>query len=103
MKIPAAHAQESMVQLPLRSPAPVNAQAMDDRLQHELAFKEPAARVRSEPQKPVAWGDKALKQPARWAASFRSLRSNVQADYWVGNGFVSVMRNDNNPFAILYI
>ena len=101
MKIPAAHAQESMVQLPLPSPAPVNAQAMADWLQHELAFKEPAARVRSEPPKPVAWGDKALKQPARWSASFSSLRSNVQAEYWVGNGFVSVKRNDNNPFAIL--
>jgi len=101
MKIPAAHAQESMVQLPLPSPAPANAQAMADWLQRELAFKEPAIRVRSEPPKPVAWGDKALKQPARWSASFSSLRSNVQMEYWVGNGFVSVKRNDNNLFAML--
>jgi hypothetical protein len=101
MKIPAAQAQETMLQLALPSPAPADAQAMSHWLQQELALDRPALRVRSEPAKPVAWGDKSLRQPARWSAIFSSPRMNMQAEYWVGNSFVSVKRTENNLFATL--
>jgi hypothetical protein len=101
MKIPAAQVQETMVQLPLPAPAPSDAQAMADWLQRELALDRAATRVRSEPQRPVAWGDKAVKQPARWSAMFASPQANIQMEYWVGNNFVSVKRNDNNLFGTL--
>jgi hypothetical protein len=101
MKIPAAQAQESTVQLPLPSPAPDNVQAMADWLQQELKLDRAATRVRSEPARPVAWGDKTLKQPAHWSAAFTSPHSNIQTDYWVGNGFITVKRNDNNVFGTL--
>jgi hypothetical protein len=99
MKIPLAQTQESTVQIPLPQPAPANEQAMADWLQRELAFDRPAARVKSEPSKPVPWGDKSIRQPARWSANFNSPKANMQAEYWVGNSFVSVKRNENNLFA----
>lgn len=101
MKIPAAQAQESTVQLPLPNPAPDNAQAMADWLQQELQLDRTATRVRNEPARPVAWGDKTLKQPAHWSANFTSPYVNLQTDYWVGNGFVTVKRNNNNLFGTL--
>ena len=101
LKIPAAQVQETTLQLPLPHPAPSDAQALADWLQHELTFDRPATRVRSEPPKPVAWGDKKLLQPARWLAVFSSPRVNLQAEYWLGNDSVSVKRSDNNLFASL--
>jgi hypothetical protein len=101
MKIPAAQVQESMLQIPLPNPAPGNADAMATWLQHELNFDRPATRVRSEPEKAVAWGDKTMRQPAHWSVAFNSPRTNFQAEYWRGNSFVSVRRSENNIFAIL--
>lgn len=101
LKLSVAHAEESVVQLPLPTPAPANAQAMADWLRRELALDRDAQRVRSEPAKPVAWGDKAVKQPARWTANFSSPQASLQAEYWLGNNFISVKRNDNNLFATL--
>ena len=101
MKIPAAQAQETKVQLPLPKPAPEDANAMAQWLQNELQLDRPAGRVRSEPSRPVAWGDKSVKQPERWTAMFNSPRQNVQAEYWVGNGFVSVKRGENNVLGVL--
>ena len=101
MKIPAAQVQEATLQLPLPDPIPADANAMAEWLQRELRLDRPAARVRSEPPRPVAWNDKTLTQPARWSAMFNSPRMNVQAEYWVGNGFVTVKRGENNVFGIL--
>ena len=101
MKIPAAQVQETTLQLPLPNPAPVDANAMAVWLQSELRLEQPAVRVRSEPPRPVAWSDKTLTQPARWSAMFNSPRMNVQAEYWVGNGFVTVKRGKNNVFGTL--
>jgi len=101
MKIPAAQIQESLLQIPLPNPTPANADAMATWLQHKLNFDRPAARVRSEPEKDVAWGDKTMRQPAHWSVAFNSPRSNFQAEYWQGNSFVSVRRSENNVFAIL--
>ena len=101
MKIPLAQTQESSVQLALPNPPPRDAQALADWLQQELPSDRPATRVRSEAARPVAWGDKNLQQPARWSAAFSSPGANVQAEYWLGNNFVSVKRSDNNLFATL--
>jgi len=101
MKIPAAQTQETTVQLALPKPAPEDPNAMAQWLQSELQLDRPAGRVRSEPSRPVAWGDKSVKQPERWTAMFNSPRQNVQAEYWVGNGFVSVKRGENNVLGVL--
>ncbi|RFC37861.1 MAG: hypothetical protein DID92_2727743161 [Candidatus Nitrotoga sp. SPKER] len=101
LKIPAAQVQETTLQIPLPSPAPTNSKAMATWLQQELMVDRPASRERSDPAKPVAWGDKTLKQPARWSATFSSPQTNLQAEYWVGNTFVTVKRSDQNIFGTL--
>jgi hypothetical protein len=101
LKIPAVQTQESTVQLPLPSPAPASAGAMAAWLQQSLALTREANKVKADPPRPVAWGDKSLTQPARWSASFVAPDSSVQAEYWVGNSFVTVKRNESNLFGTL--
>jgi hypothetical protein len=101
MKIPAVQNQESTVQIALSSPAPADADAMAEWLQRSLALTVEASKVKAERARPVAWGDQSVTQPARWSASFTAPNSNVQAEYWVGNSFVTVKRNDTNAFGVL--
>jgi hypothetical protein len=101
LKIPAAQARESTVQLPLPSPAPGDPQAMAAWLRTTLALAPEAARVKAEPPRPVAWGERSLTQPARWSGAFTTPGAGVQFEYWVGNNYVTVKRNDNNVFATL--
>lgn len=101
LKIPTPRPQESTVQLPLPNPAPADADALAAWLQQSLGLDRKAARVKTEDEHPVAWGDKHVQQPEHWSAMFSSPRFNVQADYWVGNDFVSVKRSDNGLLATL--
>jgi hypothetical protein len=101
LKIPAVQTRESTVQLALPSPAPADAEAMAAWLRQALALTPEAGKVKADKPRAVAWGDKAVTQPARWSASFTAPDSNVQAEYWVGNNFVTVKRNDTNAFGVL--
>ena len=101
LKIPAVQVQETTIQMPLPNPPPADANALAEWLHVELKTNEPASRVREEPSRPVAWGDKTMTQPGRWTATFGSPRMNVEAEFWVGNGFVSVKRRENNVFGVL--
>jgi hypothetical protein len=101
LRIPAAQSQESTLQVPLPSPAPANPQAMAAWLKRALKLEPEPGRIRAEPPRPVAWGDRSILQPARWSASFTSPSANVQAEYWVGNNYVTVKRADSNLFATL--
>ncbi|WP_426189902.1 PepSY-associated TM helix domain-containing protein [Massilia sp. DWR3-1-1] len=101
LKIPAVQSQESTIQVPLPTPAPRDADAMALWLKQSLAIAAPATRVKADKAKPVAWGDAAVVQPARWSAAFITPSSNVQAEYWVGNNFVSVKRTDTNAFGVI--
>ena len=42
-----------------------------------------------------------MQQPEHWTLNFASPHTSVQAEYWVGNGFVSVKRNENNLMGTL--
>jgi hypothetical protein len=101
LKIPAAQAQESTIQVPLPAPAPNTPQALSAWLQRTLRLDAGPARTRAEPPRPVAWGDQSVIQPAHWTASFTSPSGSVQAEYWVGNSYVTVKRAQNNVFATL--
>jgi hypothetical protein len=101
LKIPAAQVQESTVQVPLPRPAPASPQALAAWLKSALKLEPEPRRVLAEPARPVAWGDRALVQPARWSASFTSPSGNVQAEYWVGNSYVTLKRSENNVFATM--
>jgi len=101
LKIPIAQVQETTLQLQLPQPMPGDPDAMTEWLRKELNFDRPPQRARSEPARPVAWGDKTMKQPAHWSFVFATPRTNVSVDYWVGNTFATVKRNDNNMFGML--
>jgi hypothetical protein len=101
LKIPAVQTQESTVQLPLPSTLPADPAAMAAWLRLSLALAPAASKVKADPPRPVAWGDKTLTQPARWSASFVAPDHNVQAEYWVGNNFVTIKRTDTNVFGVL--
>jgi hypothetical protein len=101
LPIPAAQTQESTVQVPLPRPAPGTPQALAGWLKRSLRLAPEPGRVRAEPAKAVAWGDQSVIQPEHWSASFASPGGSVQADYWVGNSYVTVKREGNNVFATL--
>lgn len=101
MKLPLARTQESTVQIPLPQLAPDSAQAMAEWLRGELKLDHPNLKAREEPAHPVAWGDKDLTQPAHWQMSLTTPRMNVQADWWVGNSYVTLHRSDNNFFTVI--
>jgi hypothetical protein len=101
LRIPAVQTQEATVQVPLPKPAPATPQAMAAWLQRTLRLGPDPSRVRAEPPRPVAWGDQSVTQPARWSASFPSPSGNVQAEYWLGNSYVTVRRIQNNAFGTL--
>jgi hypothetical protein len=101
LRIPAVQAQENTVQVPLPRPVPGNPQALAAWLKHALRLQPEPGRIKAEAARPVAWGDTALVQPARWSASFTSPSGNVQAEYWVGNNYVTVKRTENNVFGTL--
>ena len=101
LKIPAAASQETTVQLAVPQPAPATSADWVNWLQQEVAPGRPPGRVRVEPAQPVAWGERSVTQPERWQVTFAAPNSSVQAEYWVGNGFVSVKHSEHNGWAML--
>ncbi|AGK49198.1 pepSY-associated TM helix family protein [Burkholderia thailandensis MSMB121] len=95
LKISSGEPQVSQLQLALPSPAPATPHAMAAWVRRELAFDGRLGRVRKDPAQPVAWGGRRVEQPEHWQFGLFGPRSNVQVEYWKGNGYVSVKRTDN--------
>jgi uncharacterized protein len=70
-------------------------------LKGELKLDGKPGRMRREPAHPVAWGDRSTIQPEFWQIGIMGPTQNVQAEYWVGNGFVAVKRTHNTFLATL--
>jgi hypothetical protein len=88
--------QIAMPQKPLRSPM-----EMAKWLQGELKIDGKAGRAKREPAHPVAWGERSTIQPELWQVGIMGPALSVQAEYWVGNGYVSVKRTRNSLLATL--
>lgn len=95
LKISTGEPQVEQMQIALPDPAPKSPAAMTKWLQHELHFDGRPGRMRKEPAQPVAWGDKRVMQPEHWQMGLFGPHQNLQAEYWVGNGYVSVKRTGN--------
>ncbi|KVF17070.1 peptidase [Burkholderia vietnamiensis] len=95
LKISTGEPQVEQLQLALPDPAPRSPAAMTRWLQQELHFEGRPGRVRKELAQAVAWGDRRVMQPEHWQIGVFGPHQNVQADYWVGNGYVSVKRTAN--------
>ena len=61
-------------------------------LKHELKIEGNLGRTKREPAHAVGWGDQKTMQPEQWTVMVASPGGGVSAEYWVGNGFVSVKR-----------
>jgi hypothetical protein len=91
----------SSLELRLPEPPPNSPRELKTWLEHELGLADTRARVQTEPARPVAWGERSLVQPEHWQLTFLSPRGATSAEYWVGNGFVSIKRTDNTLLATL--
>lgn len=101
MKIPAAQMEQSQVELALPTPLPVDAQALAEWLQTQLNIDREPSKIVTEPAKTVTWAGQTFEQPSHWRVDFLNPQQSVNAEYWVGNAFVSIKRQDANAFAFI--
>lgn len=101
MKIPAVKFERSTIQLPLGEARPGAPAEFASWLQAQLSLEKPPARIETERSVPVAWGDRTMTQPEQWKIFFVGPQHALQAEYWVGNRFVTVKRTEGNVFYML--
>jgi hypothetical protein len=101
MKIPAAQMEQSQFELALPAPPPDNAKALALWLQSKLSIDREPGKISTEPAKAVTWAGQNLQQPSQWRIDFHTPQRSVSAEYWVGNAYVSVKRQDANVFAFI--
>jgi hypothetical protein len=101
MKIPAARMEQSQIELALPTPLPVDAKALAEWLKIQLNIDREPSKIVTEPAKTVAWAGQTFEQPSHWRVDFLNPQQSVNAEYWVGNAFVSIKRQDANAFAFI--
>ncbi|WP_114814136.1 PepSY-associated TM helix domain-containing protein [Paraburkholderia kururiensis] len=101
LKVSTGEPRVEQVQVALPDTPPRSPQEMMRWLQRELKIDGKPGRVRREPAHPVAWGDQRTVQPEFWQITLAAPGHSVQAEYWVGNGYVSVKNTSNTFFATL--
>jgi hypothetical protein len=100
MKVNAAHVEQTVIQLPL-DVRPANAQALAVQLQKPLRADRQATAVRIEPAQDVTWNGETLRQPELWRVFFASPARTLNVEYWAGNAYATVKRQDPNAWALL--
>lgn len=101
MKIPAAQMEQSQLELALPAPPPADAKALAKWLQAQLSIDREPNKISTEPTKTVTWAGQNLQQPSQWRVDFHSPQHSVNAEYWVGNAYVSIKHQDANVFAFI--
>jgi len=101
MKIPAAHMEQLQIELTLPVQPIADAKALASWLQIQLNIAHEPNRVMIEPEKTVTWAGQKHQQPALWRVDFHNPQQSISAEYWLGNTYVSVKRQDANAFAFL--
>jgi len=101
MKIPAVKMEQSQIELALPTPLPADAKALALWLQAQLSIDREPNKISAEPAKTVTWSGQNIQQPGQWRVDFQSPQQSVSAEYWVGNTYVSVKRQDANAFAFI--
>lgn len=108
MKLPLPDQQQINAQLQLPEPRPQTIEALGAWLQQALKLDRGPNNTRVERARPVPWGERGgdgsarpLQQPERWVLNFGGPNHLVQAEYWVGNGSLSVRTTQNGFLATL--
>jgi hypothetical protein len=101
LKIPVEKSVQKSAQLKLPDRSFDDIDAMAAWLQQELQFQGLQGRVKADPPRRVAWGDRSVEQPERWSFSWQSPHKAVNAEYYVGNRTVKVETLDMTPLGTL--
>ncbi len=101
MKIPLAQYEKTNIELQLPEAHFTKPENLAAWLRSELNLSQSASKVEVESAKKVTWNGLPVQQPARWRVDFHTAKYSVTTEYWVGNQFVSVKRQDANNFAFL--
>ena len=101
MKVPGPHVQNSLIQVPVAEPLPRDPQALASALEKTLGVDRPANVVRKEPAQEVTWNGEKLKQPELWRVFFATPARTLNVEYWKGNAYATVKRQDPNAWALL--
>jgi uncharacterized protein len=101
LKVPTGEAQVEEMQIPVPQRPLHSPMEMAKWLKSELDIDGKPGRTKREPAHPVAWGDRSTMQPELWQVGIMGPSQSVQAEYWVGNGFVSVKRTQNSFLATM--
>jgi hypothetical protein len=101
LHIPTGEPVVTAMQAPVNLPAPASPRALARQLQSELGIAGTLMRASRDPAHAVAWGTQRVVQPEHWQIQFGSPRETTQIDYWVGNPWADVKRNQNGLFAFL--
>ncbi|MFM0204331.1 PepSY-associated TM helix domain-containing protein [Paraburkholderia fungorum] len=96
LKVSSGEPQVEEMQIPVPEKKLVSPMEMVKWLKGELKIDGKPGRVKREPAHAVAWGDRSAMQPEFWQVGIFGPTQNVQAEYWVGNGFVAVKRTQNS-------
>jgi uncharacterized protein len=101
LRISTGEPQVSQIQMPLPADGLKSPNELGKWLKAELKLDGKFARAKRELAHVVGWGDQKTMQPELWTVAMASPKGSVSAEYWVGNGFVSVKRTDNSFLAML--
>jgi hypothetical protein len=96
LKVPTGEPQVEQILVPLPQQKLSSPLEMAQWLKGELKIDGKPGKARREPAHPVEWGDRRAMQPEFWQVGIFGTTQNVQAEYWVGNGYVSVKRTHNS-------
>jgi uncharacterized protein len=101
LKVSLGEPQVEEMQIPVPQKTLRSPMDMAKWLKTELKLDGKPGKIKREPAHPVAWGDRSTMQPELWQVGLAGPSQNVQAEYWVGNGFVAVKRTHNSFLATM--
>jgi hypothetical protein len=101
LKISSGEPQVSQMQLAVPAHDLKSPMELGKWLKQELRLDGNIGRPKREPAHPVGWGDQKTMQPELWTVAVASPGGSVSAQYWVGNGFVSVKKSENSFLATM--
>ena len=101
LKISSGEPQVSQMQMGLPAQSLKSPMELGKWLKQELKLDGVIGRGKREPAHAVGWGDQKTMQPELWTVAVASPSGAVSAEYWVGNGFVSVKKSENGFLATM--
>lgn len=96
LKVSSGEPQVSQMQMAIPANGLKSPMELGKWLKQELKLDGNIGRPKRESAHAVGWGDQKTMQPELWTVAVASPGGSVSAEYWVGNGFVSVKRTENS-------